>query len=461
MNLRVLGFAIALAVGTTLIFGLVPAVTLVRRSLTADLKAGERGSSRASRGLYRALVAGEVALATALLISSGLLVRTVARMTDVPLGVGTPHVVTSSVQLSGGAYQDWATVAPGHAGVLEALRQQPGIRAAGASNFLPLEAGWRVPFAIEGRLPARTTDFPQAQYHTVSEGYFEAIGATLVSGRFFTPQDDERSLAVVMVNRTFADRHLTPGGTAPPVLLSSATGIGPLGLNLMSSDRSPVEVGGQTVNLARYEIVGVVEDVRNVPLGQTVEPAVFFPARQFPFRAMFLAIDAADVATAVNALRNSLRAVAPGVPVTDALTWSDRFRLGTGEPRLLMTILVAFGSLAAILAALGVYGLFSWVVALRRRELAIRLMLGARPSGIGAMVLRQGAVLVAVGLLGGWLLVQLAGTALGRVLFEVTATDPGAVVSATILLVVVTAVACVPPAWRAMRVDPATGLREG
>ena len=460
VNVRVLGFALALAVGTTLVFGLVPALTLVRRSLTADLRAGERGSSRSTRLIYRGLVAGEVALATALLIASGLLVRTVARMTDVPTGVGTPTVVATSVQLSGSAYPDWPVIAPSYTAILDHLRQQPGVRAAGISNFLPLEPGWRVPFAIEGRLPDRTTDLPQAQYHSVSEGYLEAIGASLVSGRFFSAADDANAPAVVMVNRTLAERYLGGQEAAQPVLLSTAGGIGPLGVNLMIGLRTPIEVGGTTVNVVRYQIVGVVDDVRNVPLGQAVEPAVYFQARQFPFRAMFVAIDAPDVPTAVGAMRNALRAAAPGVPFTDASTWRERFRLATGEPRLLMTVLLAFGTLAAVLAALGVYGLFSWVVALRRRELAIRLTLGARPARLGGMVLRQGAVLVVIGLAAGWTLVQLAGTALARVLYEVSAGDTGAVLWAGGLLAAVALTACLPPAIRAMRVDPAEGLRE-
>jgi ABC-type antimicrobial peptide transport system permease subunit len=333
------------------------------------------------------------------------------------------------------------------------------VRSAGIANFLPLGAGWRMPFAIEGELPARLIDLPQAQYHSVSEGYFEAVGAALVSGRMFTAQDDDRGQGVVMVNRTFAERYLRDAADTP-VLLSAATGIGPLGRSLMATTRQTVAVGSETAQVTTYEIVGVVDDVRNAPLAQPVEPAVYFQARQFPFRAMFVAIDAPDVTTAVAALTNALRAVAPGIPVTDAMTWDQRFRTDTGEPRLLMTILVAFGVLAALLAALGIYGLLSWVVALRRRELAIRLTLGARPVGIGTMVLRQAGTLVAVGLVAGWGLVRLADPALARVLFDVSAGDLGATWVAATILLAASLVACLPPAVRAMRVDPAEGLRD-
>jgi len=458
VNLRVLGFAVALAVATTLVFGLIPAVTLIRRSLTADLKAGERGSSRATRLVYRVLVAGEVALATALLVSSGLLIRTVSSMTSVPTGVGNPSVVTTSVQLSGSAYPDWPTVGTGHSAILDHLREQPGVQAAGAANFLPLEAGWRVTFGIEGELPARSLDLPQAQFHSVSEGYFEAIGATPASGRLFTDRDGPDAPGVVVVNRTFADRYLNRQQADRPVLLTDVVGIGPLGRNLMP--QSPIAIDATSTGASRFEVVGVIDDVRNVPLGQPVEPAIYFTARQFPFRAMFVSIAGVDVPTAVTALRNTLREVAPGIPVTNALTWQDRLQLRTAEPRLLMTVLSVFGGLAALLAALGIYGLFSWTVALRRRELAIRLTLGARPLGIGMSVLRHAAVLIAAGLAGGWLLVQVAGQALARVLFEVRPTDGAALGVAAGLLLAASLFACVPPAVRAMRVDPVEGLRE-
>ena len=147
------------------------------------------------------------------------------------------------------------------------------------------------------------------------------------------------------------------------------------------------------------------------------------------------------------------------MPLYDVRPWSDRARLRTAEPRLLMTILVFFGVVAAGLAALGVYGLFSWTVALRRRELAIRLTLGARPAGIGRSVLEQGALLVGAGLVAGWVLVLLAQRALARVLFDVAPTDPASTTIAAAVLLAATLLACLPAAIRAMRVDPVEGLR--
>ena len=447
INVRVLGFAAAIGVATALVFGVVPAVALLRRSLTADLRSAERGSTRASRGLYRVLVVGEVALAAALLISSGLLVRTVARMTEVPSGVSNAGVVTSSVQLSGPSYTDWSVVATAYGALLDRLRQQPGVRAAGASNFLPLEPGWRVPFALEGEPPAaRHDERRQAQYHSVAEGYFESLGARPVSGRLHSDRDTADAPPVVVVNETFARRYLTGIPGDHRVLLTSARGIGPLGRNLMPPD-------------GRFEIVGVVADVRNVPLGQPVEPAVYFSSRQFPFRAMFVTVDARDVPTAVAALRTALREIAPGIPLTDADTWQQRLDRRTAEPRMLMTTLVFFAALAGVLAALGVYGLLAWTVALRRRELAIRLTLGARPARLGTSVVWHGAVLAAIGIAAGWALVQVASSSLAHVLYEVAPSDAATTMTAAAMLLGASILACVPPAVRAMRVDPTEGLR--
>jgi len=453
VNLGALGFALAIAIGTTLLFGLIPALAVVRRSLSADLRAGERGASRTTRFAYRAFVSAEVALAAALLISSGLLIRTVVRMTDVPTGVTGDRAVISSLQLSGQAYQDWPSVAMTYGQIVERLRQQPGIEAVGATNFLPFDAGWRIPFTVEGQPPPRAEEAPQAQIISVMDGYFESMGARVVSGRTFTARDDTAMPAVVMVNESFAARYLTDREAIRSALLMRVGGIGPLGYNLLA----PLD--GDEVLTGRMEIVGVLADVRNAPLGQPVEPAVYFPARQFPFRSMFLTVDATDDATAVAALRSTLREIAPTIPMTGVTTWDGRVRARTAEPRLLMTLLIGFGGLAALLASLGVYGLFAWMVALRRRELAIRLTLGARRSAIGLSVVRQGVWLAIAGLAAGVMLVQLARGSLSRVLFDVSPTDAGSTTAALLVLLAATLVACVPAALRAMRVNPIEGIR--
>jgi putative ABC transport system permease protein len=453
---RVLSLAIGLVVVMTVGFGLVPALVLVRKHVGSDLRSGERGSSRGSRRVYQGLVVAEVALACALLVSSALLVRTVRHMTQVPLGVSGNGVVLTSVQLSpaSGTHEAWQTVGTLHAAILDRLREQPGVASAGSTNFLPMEHGWRGPLVRGDQPPVRSEEAPQAQHHSVSEGYLETMGATLLEGRLFTAHDTAATESVVVLNETAAKRYFNGESPLGREMLSWSSQIGPLGRNLTWR----VAADGHRIQ-PRVRVIGVVADIQNVALGMPVEPAVYFPTRQFPFAAVTIAIAARDTATALQAMRTALRSVSPMTPLGTVETWRDRLNTRTAEPRLLMTTLTLFGGLAAFLAALGVYGLFSWSVALRQRELAIRLTLGARPVSVGATLVRHSVVLVAIGLACGWAVVQAAQGALTTVLFGVRPSDAASTATAALLLFAAALVASLPPAWRAMRVDPVEGLR--
>jgi predicted permease len=464
VDVRALGLGLLILAITTVFFGLVPSLLLVKRQISSELKSGERGSARGARRIYSILVASEVALACALLVSSALLVRTVSRMMNTPTGIDADRVLTTTVQLPPGTYRTWESVGDTHSAIVEHIRAQPGVQGAGGGNFLPLEVGWRTPFAILGDpTPSRPEDAPLAQYHSVSEGYFEALGASMIQGRTFTTADRADAVPVVIVNDSFARRHLANRPAVGQALLTRASGIGPLGANLSRrrelgpppADGSPRPAAPPT----RFEIIGVVADIRNAPIGQDTEPAVYFSTRQFPFRELFLTVRAADPAVALGAVRSALKAAAPTVPHGTVQTWGERFAKRTAEPRLLMTLLLVFGGLAALLAALGVYGLFSWAVALRTRELAIRLTLGAPPASVGSLVLRQSAVLILTGLVLGVLLVRSGQRALSTVLYEIAPTDPSSTAIAATVLLGASLLACIPPALRAMRVDPAAGLR--
>lgn len=455
INGRVLLLALGLVVGMTMAFGLVPALALLRRQIGTDLRSGDRGSSGGARRVYQGLVVAEVALACGLLVSSALLVRTVGQMMRVPLGVGGASSVVTSIQVTpaNGSHAAWTAVGALHAQILDRLREQPGILSAGSTNRLPIENGWRGPLARPDQVTANASDAPQAQHISVSEGYFETMGARLVDGRLFTDRDTPDTEAVVILNETAARRYFGTESAIGRELRSWSQQVGPLGRNLTWAI-----VSGHAVQPV-LRVVGVVADIQNVALGLPVEPAAYFPTRQFPFSAITLAIHARDTATAVAALKQVLRQTSPHTPIGLVQTWSERLAARTAEPRLLMSTLSAFGALAAFLAALGVYGLFSWSVALRRRELAIRLTLGARPVSVASSVLRQSAVLAVVGLLGGYALVQGVRQTLASVLFGVHPNDPTSALAAGGFLLAAALIASVPPAWRAMRVDPVEGLR--
>ncbi len=452
---RVLLLALGLVVGMTTLFGLVPALVLLRRQIGKDLRTGDRGSSRGAQRLYQGLVVAEVALACALLVSSVLLVRTVHHMVQLPLGVEGASVVVTSIQLpSGRSRAAWSGVAVLHSQILERLREQPGVVSAGSSNRLPIEHGWRGPLVRPEGRTANPDDAPQAQHISVSEGYFETMGARLVDGRLFSEQDAADGEAVVILNETAARRYFGSESAIGRELRSWSQQIGPLGRNLTWRDGAD----GHRVQPA-LRVVGVVADIQNVALGLPVEPAAYFPTRQFPFSAVTLAIGARDTGTAVAALRRVLQQLSPQTPIGVVETWSERLAARTAEPRLLMSTLSAFGLLAAFLSALGVYGLFSWSVALRRRELAIRLTLGARPLSVASSVMRQSGALAVVGLLAGLAMIQGVRRALASVLFGVEASDPVSTAVAGGLLLAAALVASIPPARRAMRVDPVDGLR--
>jgi predicted permease len=456
INGRVLAVALGLVGVMTMVFGLVPAVLLVKKSLGTELRSGERGSSRAARGIYQGLVVSEVALACALLVGSVLLIRTVREMTAVRLGVEADSVMVSPVQISAGSGQfaDWQRLEQKHTEILDRIRQSPGVTAAGATNFLPLDHGWRNPIQRGDSPPVPAEQRPIAQQHAASDGYFEAMGVKIVAGRAFTASDTTATEPVVIVNEEFVKRHYADRSPVGEEMLTWTSQIGPLGRNLMWAEAPD----GHRIQ-PRLRIVGVVSNIQNVALGLPVEPAVYYPTRQFPFGAVTVAIAARDRASAESALKSALKVVSPNTPVGKIETWGDRFRTRTAEPRLLMTTLTVFGGLAAFLAALGVYGLFSWSVALRKRELAIRLTLGAKPSAVAMAVIRHCAILAVVGLIGGLAFVQLANSALVRVLFGVKPGDVTSMAVAAALLLAAAMGASLLPAWRATRVDPVEGLR--
>jgi hypothetical protein len=388
------------------------------------------------------------------------------QMVDTPIGVTADEVVTASLQIQREEGETtflidaWSKVADKHSRILEAIRLRHGVEAAGASNFLPLEAGWRDPFMVDGQPPPeRPEEAPQAQIHSVSDGWLEAMAARLVAGRSFSPADGAQAPPVVVVNESFARLHL-PGVAVGKRVRLYTTNIGPLGANLPALRLRTAR--GRRLAPDEYpfhEVIGVVADVRNAPLGQEVEPALYFTTRQFPFGELVYSVRARDRATAIEALRSAVHEVSPTTPLGDVQTWGARLRAATAEQRLLMATLTAFGGLAALLAAIGVYGLVSWSVALRTRELAIRLALGAHPASVARLVVRQSLSLVALGVVVGFALVRFAESALVRVLYEVSPTDLGSTAAAGGVLAAAALVACLPPARRAMRVDPIDRLR--
>jgi len=409
------------------------------------LKDGSRSATGAhGRRWTRALVVVEVALACAVLMASALLVRSVSRMLHTPIGVSRAQLVTATLQLPYAGYPTWLAVDHGYQTLLDSIRAQPGVIAAGATSMLPLDPGWRLPFSIEGR-PAPASDYTIAQHVCISSGYLETVGATMIAGRTFTAEDRADTEPVVIVNETFA-RSVFPGQNAlEHRLVSTAGPIGPLGMNVVG--RGP------------FRIVGVVADVHQAPLAQRDEPVIYHTLRQFPYRPMTLVARGADESSVVSGLRTALRAMDPTLPLSNVSTIDERVRTRAAAPRLLMAVLMVFAGLTGTLAAVGVYGLLACVVNDRRRELAIRLALGAKPGSLARLVTAQGIGLAAIGIAIGLGAAQLAQGLLGAVLFRTRTTDVGAAAVSGALLLSAAAIACLAPAIRAARVAPIEGLK--
>jgi putative ABC transport system permease protein len=445
---RVLAFALVITIATALVFGLLPAVFLSRTDAQQTLKDGARGQAggRGRSLAHRALVVAEIALAVMLLAGAGLLYRSVGQLAREDPGFTSTNLMTTGVQLAGAAYARWPQVEQFHSSLLDIVRQQPGVEAAGAANFLPLSPGWRIPFLLRGVPPPAQSERPQAQYHSVSDGYFAALGVRLVSGRFFDARDTAQSRGVVIVNQTFARRHL-PGQNPVGVVISSlATNIGPLGASLMQN--------------REHEIIGVVADTKNASLQTATEPAIYHTARQFPFRHMYVVARGPDAAQVGAALRQSIRRADPGLALAELRSMDSVVGASVERPRFLMFVMAIFAMSALSLAALGIYGLLSYAVTERRQELSIRMALGAQPAGLLWMVMRQGLGLAIAGSIAGLAGAFVAGRQISSLLYGIAPGDPSTLAAVGALALSIAAVACALPAWRASRTNPLVGLRD-
>ena len=453
VDVRLLLFALAVVAATALIFGLIPALVSASTRASEALKDSTRTSTGVrGRRISRVLVVAEVALACAVLVASALLVRSVTRMMNAPTGIVPDHVVTATLQLENSKYPAWPNVEQFYAALLDGVRSQPGISAAGIANATVLQPGWRVPVAVDGRPLPRPEDAPIVQHVTASSGYFEALRARLLAGRFFLDSDTADAEPVIVVNETLASRLFPGEDVVGKRILSTAQQIGPLGRNLMFTSRE--------VHHVPFRIVGVVADIHQAPIGQAAEPAVYHSSRQFPFRAMTIVARGPDTAAVTAGIREALRSIDGAVALSNVQTVQQRLITATAAPRLLSGVLTTFAVLTGLLAAIGVYGLLAWTVNERRRELAIRLALGAQPGALARLVTGHGLALAAAGVALGLLFTQLAAGLLQDVLFQTRTTDALAMAGAAALLIAAAFLACLAPARRAARVAPLEGMRD-
>jgi putative ABC transport system permease protein len=443
---RVLALAVALVVGTAVVFGLLPGLLMARVDPQGALKEGGRtqGAVRARGRMHRVLVVSEIAIAVVLLAGAGLMVRSVSRLSGLDPGFRPDGIVTADVQLNGAAYAQWPAVAQFYASLVDRLKEQPGVTAAGTTEFLPLSPGWRIPFLIRGLAPPARGDEPMAQYHSVSDGYLETLGVSLIAGRVFDAHDTAASQGVVVINESLARRYFSGVDPVGRTIASLTTNIGPLGASLMSS--------------RDHVVIGVVGDVRNSALGAPAEPALYHTFRQFPFRHVFIAVRG-EPDQAAAAIRSAVRSASPDLPPVELRTMPSVLGEMVVRPRFLLYMLSVFAASALALASLGVYGLLSYAVVERRQELSIRMALGAGPGGVIWMILRQGMTLALMGCAAGLLVAWLAARGLSGFLFGVPPGDPATMSGVALAALAIAVLACAIPAFRAARVNVLDGLR--
>ncbi|HKB11256.1 MAG TPA: ABC transporter permease [Vicinamibacterales bacterium] len=447
IDARVLLFAVALAMLTALAFGVVPAMLMARGDMQRPLKESGRSESGGARSRTRSvLVVAEIGLAVMLLVGAALLGRSFQRLVQEDPGFQSARVLTVNVDLPA-SYRDFKKIADFYDQLLTSLRGQPGVADAGLANFLPLDAAWRLRFAIDGRPQPAPQDAPLAQHQSVDEDYFKVIGVPLVKGRFFEARDTVDAPGVVIINESLARREWPNQDPIGQRIMTSVRYIGPMGAVL----KPPT---------AKYEIVGVVRDVKNASLSQPPEPAVYFTYRQFSFRGFNLVVKGQGGAAALTAaVRASVQRLDTNLPLSSARMLDRVVGDATDRPRALMLLMGVFAALALGLSALGIYSVLSYSVNQRRQELSVRMALGAEPRDVLWLVVRQGLWLAAIGGAAGAAGALALGRTLSTLLYGVSASDSAAFGVALALALVTALVACLLPARRAATLDPLAGLR--
>ena len=432
----VLGFTFAVAVLTGIVFGLAPMVTVARQDLQQTLKEGGRTSS-ASQRLRGALVSAEVALALVLLVGAGLLIGSFARLEAVAPGFRTERALAFDVSLPRTRYADAPRKAAFYESLIERLLTLPGVQSAAAVTTLPLsDNDESYTFEVENK-PNEPGKEPSAMYYDVTPGYFQTMGIPLLAGRDFSRTDALDTPRVCIINDVLA-REYFPG-------------LDPVGRHLF--------LGAGQGRIFR-EIVGVVGSVKHYWLGEKPQPQAYEPLAQVPDSGATIVVRSTlDPGSLTAAVRGRVQAVDAQLPIAHVITFDQLVAESVSQPRFRTLLLGLFAAFAVALAVAGLYGVMSYTVTQRTREIGIRMVLGAQRKSVYQLVVGQGMILVGMGVVVG------LGSALGltrllkRFLFGVEATDLLTFIAVSALLVVVAACACFFPARRASRVDPLESLR--
>ena len=449
VNARVLGFSLGLAVLTGLLFSLAPALHVAGQNIGQMLRESTRGMS-GKRGAQRTrgvLVMSEMALAVVLLVGAGLLIRSFINVMRVDLGYQPEHVVTLHASLPGVAYPWDAEQLQFVNRTLERVRALPGVTDVALAFGQPLQAaGIRNTFEVEGWPPSTPQRRHIADVRMVTPGFFNTLGIPLVRGRSLLPSDGPSAPAVVLVSQAFVQQYFPNDNPIGKRVW--------LGWNRQrSADPKDTVTAGGT-------IVGVVGDIKARSLTQPAPAILYAPLAQFPFPELsILARSNGAPEATIRAVRAVLSDIAPGVALYNAQPMTDVVSDSVAQARFYTMLLTAFAIVALVLAALGIYGVISYSVGQRTREIGIRIALGATRPRVVRLVVSQGLGLTIAGIVVGLFGARQLTRVLGSLLFNVPPADRFTYAAVALLLTGVAWMASYVPARRAARVDPVSAMR--
>jgi putative ABC transport system permease protein len=435
---RVLAFTAAITLLTGFLFGLLPALHASRPDLGAVLKEGRgSGPAAARRRFHDVLVVWEVALSMVLLVGAGLLLRSALALQSTGTGFAPERLLTWEFRLPPAKYREPGQIAAFYRQALERLGAVPGVESVALVRAIPFSGnGGSELYAVEGRDEPAAGKEPSAQSNIVSPGYFHTMGIPLVRGRVFDGHDGPATPPVVVVNDTMA-RQVWPGAD-------------PVGRRLRFKGRD-----------RWVTVVGVVGDVKHGGLGDEPVAQVYTAHEQDPrIFACLVARTTGDPLAMAGPLRQAFWSVDPDQPVWKVRSMEDLMRAAGGSSRAMATLVVAFASVSVLLAAIGLYGVMSYAVSLRTREIGIRMALGAHAREVRRLVVGRGMALTALAVLLGLLGAAVLSRLLVSLLFGVTATDVATFSAAAALMCAVSFLAAWLPARRASRLDPLVALSE-
>jgi putative ABC transport system permease protein len=436
-----LGFALALSLGTVMVFGILPSLMASRTDPAEELKEGSRGSTSGKGARYRSgLVVLQVALSLVLLVGSGLLLRSFARLRGVDPGFRVENLLTATVSLPNEGYEDGALRTQFFNQLKEKVEALPGVESAAFVNQLPiLQPSGNVAIWAPERPPETNRDAPWADRRIILPGYFETMDIPLVDGRYPDETDTEGSTAVIALSRRTAE-----------LVFPEERAVG---------RQVAVDMGGDEPGL--FEVVGVIEDHQTSSLQQSrPRPAMFFPYAQMPWRGMRIAVaTATDPGGLIRQVQEEVWSLDRSIVLSDARSMEDALSGSIADVRSVTTVLGLFAAVAIALAALGLYGVLAFFVTQRIHEIGIRVALGASRGSVIRLVVTRGMILVAGGAVLGIAGAVGASRLVADMLFQTSTWDPTTYAGVTGLFLMVALAACLIPAWRAMRVDPIEAFR--